>query len=349
MSIDLNDRTVLEEFDPKGILALTEAFPTQCREAWRLANAVTPKPLTMRPGIVALAGMGGSAVGGDLVRALFEAQGTAPFLVVRDYVLPKAVGLGDLVFCASYSGETEETLAAYDAARRTGARIVVVTSGGELGRRAAADGNDVYLVPGGHPPRTALGFMTIPVIVACERFKLLPAQPHEAAYALLDSLTEVWGEEPKTLARALHGALPILYGLGPVAAIVANRWRCQINENAKQLAFANGYPELDHNEIMGWIGAGRQGVARFAGIRLEDGTENPRLQARAQVTEGLVENEIRFTPVKAHGETLFERLLSLTYFGDWLSLYLARLNEVDPSDIGRIDHLKGALASYSPP
>jgi glucose/mannose-6-phosphate isomerase len=352
MAIDLDDRAVVKERDPNGMLELTEGFPDQCREALRIANAVAPKPLEVRPGLVVLAGMGGSAAGGDLVRALFEAQGGAPFFVVRDYGLPNYVGVGDLAFIASYSGDTEETLSAYDAARHAGARIVAVTSGGELRRRAEADGYDVYAVPGGRPPRTALGYMTVPVIVACERLGLIPNQPHEAAYARLDACAKAWGvatagNPAKVLAQELHGALPILHGLGGWQGVVANRWRSQIHENAKQLAFASAYPELDHNEVMGWIGAQGQGVARFVGVRLEDGQESGRMKARAQVTEELLRETIAFHPARAQGDSLLERMLCLTYLGDWVSLYLARLNGVDPEDIGRIDRLKSALARLS--
>ncbi|MGV3618076.1 MAG: bifunctional phosphoglucose/phosphomannose isomerase [Fimbriimonas sp.] len=346
--MDLNDRGVLKELDPKGLLELTEAFPAQCREAAAIARAVTPRPLETRPGVVALAGMGGSAAGGDFVRALFEAEGSAPFVVVRDYSLPNYIGVADLVFCASYSGDTEETLSVYDAARRAGARIVVVTSGGELGARAEADGYDVYLVPGGQPPRTALGYMMVPVIVACERLRLIPEQSHEAAYALLDACAQEWGVEtsdnlPKALAREMKGALPILYGLGGWQGVVANRWRCQINENAKHLAFANAYPELSHNEIMGWIGALNQGVNRFIGVVLEAGAESIRMQTRARVTEELLGDTIAFRHVQGRGEGLYERMLTLAYLGDWVSLYLARLNGVDPGAIDRIDRLKREL------
>jgi len=302
--------------------------------------------------VVALAGMGGSAAGGDFVRALFEANGSAPFLVIRDYHVPNYVGVGDLVFCASYSGETEETLNAYEEARRAGARIVAVTSGGELKRRAEAHGYDVYSVPGGQPPRTALGFMLIPVIAACEAFGLLRPQPHENAYALLDDCAKEWGVDAadnpaKVLARDMHGALPILYGLGAWQTAIANRWRCQINENAKHLALVSGYPELNHNEIMGWVGASSQGVGRFVGVVLEDGRESDRMKTRARVTEVLLKDVVRFHHVCARGESLLERLLSLAYFGDWTSLYLARLNGVDPEDIGNIDRLKAELAKIA--
>lgn len=352
MFVNLGDRSVMKELDPKGILELTEGFPGQCREALAIARGVTPKPLEGLPRFVAVAGMGGSAAGGDFVRSLFEAHGSAPFQVIRDYTVPNYLGVGDLVFCTSYSGNTEETLSVYDAARKAGARIIAVTSGGELKKRAEADGYDVYLVPGGQPPRTALGYMMIPVMVACQDLGLIPAQPYEVALDLLDVCNEKWGvtgpdSSAKDLALALHGALPVIYGLGGWQAAIANRWRCQINENAKHLAFVNAYPELNHNEIMGWVGARGQSVGRFVGVLLADGHESIRMKTRATVTEGLIEDRVEFHSVHAAGESLLERMLSLTFFGDWTSVYLARLNLVDPESIASIDRLKEELAKVN--
>jgi glucose/mannose-6-phosphate isomerase len=349
MSVNLGDRSVLKEFDPKGILELTEGFPEQCRTALAIAVSVDLKPVERRPAVVALAGMGGSAAGGDFVRALYEAQGSAPFVVIRDYSIPNYIGVGDLVFCASYSGNTEETLSVYDAAKHAGARIIAVTSGGELLARAQADGFDAIVVPGGQPPRTALGLMMVPAISASERLGLIPNQPFDAAFAALDQGNADWGVDAgenatRDLAHKMHGALPILYGLGSWQGYIANRWRCQINENAKHLAFVNAYPELDHNEIMGWVGAANQSVGQYIGVLLQDGTESVRMKTRADVTEDLITGTVEFVDVVARGESLLEKMLTLTYFGDWVSVYLARLNEVDPENISSIDRLKVELA-----
>lgn len=352
MNTNLNDRAVVTELDPKGMLGLIEKFPAQCREAYGIAGQVEPPALERLPAVVALSGMGGSAAGGDFVKALFEAHGACPFVVVRDYHLPNYIGVGDVVFCASYSGNTEETLSVYEEAKRSGARIVAVTSGGKLKELATADGFTVYEVPGGQPPRSALGYMMIPVIVAAVKMKLVGEQPIDEAISLLESCLAKWGPEAadnptKTLAAELHDALPIIYGLGTWQGYIANRWRCQINENAKHLAFTNSYPELNHNEIMGWVGAANQSVGKFAGVVLEDGTESVRMTTRARVTEGLVASNVKFTHVRALGDSLLERMLSLAFFGDFTSYYLARLNNVDPVDIGSIDTLKEELAKVN--
>jgi len=350
----LDDPGFVTRLDPKGMYAITEAFPDQCRKALSISESVEVGDLASQPSVCMLTGLGGSAAGGDLVRALFEAQGSTPFVVNRDYSLPHYVGLGDLVFCASYSGNTEETLSAYANAKKNGARIVCVTSGGKLGEMARADGNTLIQIPGGQPPRTALGYMFVPVLSCCERFKLLPAQGSSAAFSVLDTCVGKWGVQvpfdknpAKQLAAELQGKLAVLYGLGSYQAVVANRWKGQINENAKNMAFANAFPELNHNEILGWVKANEQGVSRWVGIVLEDGTESEKMKTRARVTEQLVGEKAKFFYVKAEGKSLLERILSLTYFGDFLSLYLAALNGIDPENIDAINVLKAELAKVS--
>jgi glucose/mannose-6-phosphate isomerase len=347
----LDEPGFVTRLDPKGMYRLTEAFPDQCRNALAIARASELRELGGQPSVVVLTGLGGSAAGGDLVRALFEAQGHIPFIVNRDYTVPNYVGLGDIVFCASYSGNTEETLSAYASARKNGAHIIAVTSGGKLAEMAKADGYSLIQIPGGQPPRTALGLMFVPVLNAGERFGLLPAPDYEATFSLLDECVKKWGAEvpfgsnqAKQLADALHGRLAILYGLGSYQALVANRWKGQINENAKVLAFSNGFPELNHNEILGWIGAAKQGVEEWVGIILEDGTESEKMKTRARVTEQLIGKTATFHHVKAEGDTLLQRMMSLTFFADFLSLYLAALNEVDPETIESINVLKSELA-----
>lgn len=350
MAIDLDDRKVVTELDPSGMLRLTESFPTQCLEAYESAKEVDLRIPDRRPGLVIVAGMGGSASSGDFLKALFDAESSVPLLVNRGYGIPGYVSVGDVVFCVSYSGNTEETLSAYEAAKRAGAKVIAVTSGGKLKEQALADRFPIYTVPAGRPPRTALGYLLIPMIVACQRLRLIHGQDILSAVELLkaacEQLTvEVKGSPAKALARRIQGSLPIIYGLGDWQGTIANRWRCQFNENAKQLAFTNAYPELDHNEILGWIGAGKLGVARFVGIALEDGTELDKVRMRATVTEGLIGSVCRFEHIRAQGDTLLKKMLSLAYFGDFVSLYLARLNGADPQQMDWLEQLKTEVSA----
>jgi glucose/mannose-6-phosphate isomerase len=347
----LDDRAFVTRLDPKGMLVLAEQFADQCRRAIDIAKAASLPSLPNAPTLGMLTGLGGSASGGDFVRALFEAHGCIPFLVNRDYGLPTYVGQSTIVFCASYSGNTEETLSAYADAKSKGAFVILVTSGGKLKELGDAAGDPVIQIPGGQPPRTALGFMLMPVIVAAERFGLLPAQDYDALIASIQATIDRVGvsvpeaENPaKQLARQFHGAVPILYGLGGWPALAANRWRCQINENAKNLCFHHAYPELNHNEILGWVKADEQGVRRWTGAVLLQGGESAKMRTRLQVTEALIADKCTFTHVEAQGKNLLEKMLDLIVFGDFVSLYLAALNGVDPENIDAINHLKAELA-----
>ncbi len=351
MSHQLDDRSFVTRLDPKEMLRLTEEFPKQCREALAIAQSAQLPELEARPSLAMLTGMGGSAAGGDFARALFEAHGSVPFFVNRDYHLPNFVGLGDVVFCASYSGNTEETLSAYDDAKKAGAKIICITSGGKLAEQAKADGHSVIIVPGGQPPRTALGYMLIPVLVAAERLNLIPAQDYGAAFDLAEKASQEWKVEsafeknqPKKIAEAMHHGLAVFYGLGTWQAIVANRWKGQMNENAKNLAFPNGFPELNHNEILGWVKAGEQGVSKWIVVILESGDESEKMKARAKVTEQLIGKTAEFFHVRALGDDLLQKLLTLTFFGDFVSIYLAALNGIDPENIDSINTLKSELS-----
>lgn len=354
MAHTLDDRAFVTRLDPKDMLGRTERFPAQCREALEIARKVKLTAGPSRPSVVMLTGMGGSAAGGDFARCLFEAQAAVPFIVNRDYGLPNYVGIGDYVFCASYSGNTEETLNAYADARRAGAYIIVVTSGGQLAELAKKDGYPAFIIPGGHPPRTALGYMLIPVLVACEALGLLPQQDYEKAFALLDRCSQEWTAETgfesnptKQLAQAMFGKLAVIYGLGPWQGAIANRWKGQINENAKNLAFPNTYPELNHNEILGWVLAEKQGVANWLMVTLMDGTESAKMKTRSSVTERLVGSTAESHHVSAKGDNLLEKMLSLTFFGDFVSIYLAALNGIDPENIDSINVLKEELGKVS--
>lgn len=352
MAVNLKDRTTFSAVDPHGMLKITEEFPQQCRQALEIARSVELDEFATLPAVVVLTGLGGSAAGGDFCKALFDQHGAAPFVVNRDYVLPNYVGLRDLVFVCSYSGNTEETLSAYSSAVKAGAKIIAITSGGELAARAKADGHTVVTVPGGQPPRTAMGFMTIPVIYICEKLKLIEPQDYEEAFTVLDKASALWTAEgaedgPKELAEALVDRLPVVYGLGQWQGMVAGRWKSQLNENAKVLAHANTFPELNHNEILGWVGAERQGLGKCVVVTLQDGKESPNMRTRLRVTKNLLGSKVRFFDVHAIGEGLLAKLLSLAYYADFTSYYLALLLEVDPENIDSIDVLKQELLKSS--
>jgi glucose/mannose-6-phosphate isomerase len=315
---------------------------------WRVDSAGI-KGCDTTGGII-VAGMGGSAVGGRLAAGAIGSRLRRPLAVTDGYALPGWAGPDTLVLCSSYSGATEETLAAYDDACDRGAPRIVVTTGGPLAERARRDGVPVIPVPGGFQPRAAVGYS---LVSALEVAAICGAAPSlrdevEAAAALAERLAAEWGPdgpeegEAKALARRLRGTVPVIAG-AELAAPAAYRWKCQINENAGQPAFASALPEMDHNEAVGWPAAG--GFGRFSAVFLEDPGNHPRNRLRSELTaEQAAGGAVVVERVTARGETPTERLISLVLLGDLVSLYLAVLRGEDPALVAPIDQLKAALA-----
>ena len=325
------------------------ALPDHLRDAlWRV-EAASLEPHNATGGLI-VAGMGGSAIGGALARAALGDRAMRPIVIARGYGLPAWTATDSTVLCSSYSGNTEETLAAYEAAGALGARRIVATTGGKLAAAARDDGVPVIPLPGGFQPRAAVGYS---LVVALEVAGLAAAGERihseiDIAAARTEELVANWGPGgpqdhfPKELARALHGTIPQIAGSG-LTAPIAYRWKCQINENAKLPAFSNELPELDHNEIVGWQSASELG--RFSAVFLDDSDLHPRIRQRIELTRGLIAAEAAATfRIESVGATPTERLLSLVLLGDLVSLYLAVLRGVDPAPVAPIDRLKSALA-----
>jgi glucose/mannose-6-phosphate isomerase len=325
------------------------ALPEHLRDAlWRVESAIMPDWDTSA-GLV-VAGMGGSAIGGALARAALGDHASRPIFVTRAYGLPPWTMPDTMVLCASYSGDTEETLACYESAGALGAKRAVVTTGGRLGELARADGVPVIPLPAGFHPRAAVAYMTI---AALEVAALSGAGPRltseiDVAASHTEQLVAEWGPDApedslaKSIARGLLGTTPVIAG-ADLTAPIAYRWKTQINENAKLPCFSHELPELDHNELVGWEGAPT--VGRFSAVFLDDSDLHPRLKARMELTERLIAPYAAsvFRP-QTRGQTSIERVISLVLLGDLVSIYLAVLRGVDPGPVKAIDELKAALA-----
>jgi len=335
--------------DPSGQFAAALAIGDHLRDALARSASVELGRWSS-PGGLVVAGMGGSAVGAVLAGAILTGRASGPILSARGYELPPGTGAASTVLCASYSGNTEETLACFAAAGATGARRVALTSGGELARLAHEQGVPVLPLVGGLQPRAAVAYLLVGVLEVAAACGVGPSLRLELEHGarLLDALTAEWGPagpddaESKTLARTLHGTVPVITGMGPTAP-VAYRWKCQINENAEWPAFSSELPEADHNEIVGWAGAPGRGP--FSAVLLEDRDAHPRLLRRAELTAALIATDAAGVHrVATRGETLVERVLSLVLLGDLVSLYLAVLGGVDPGPVAVIETLKEQLA-----
>src|SRR6476646_445816 len=342
-------RAAIARVDSSDQLSDVLALPEHLRDAlWRVESAIM-QDFDTTAGLV-VAGMGGSAIGGALARAALADHATRPIFVTRAYGLPSWTTPDTMVLCASYSGNTEETLACYESAGALGARRTVVTTGGRLAEMARADGIPVFPLPGGFQPRAAVAYM---IVAALEVAALSGAGPRltaeiDVAASHTEELVAEWGPDAaedslaKEIARGLHGTVPVIAGAG-LTAPIAYRWKTQINENAKHPAFWNELPELDHNEIVGWESA--KDVGRFSAVFLDDSDAHPRVKERMELTEKLIAgNATASFRLETRGQTAVERVISLVLLGDLVSIYLAALRGVDPEPVRAIDELKAALA-----
>jgi glucose/mannose-6-phosphate isomerase len=342
-------RASIARVDPSDQLGDVLALPEHLRDAlWRVESAIM-QDWDTTAGLV-VAGMGGSAIGGALARAAMGDHASRPIFVTRAYGLPPWTTPDTMVLCASYSGNTEETLACYESAGALGAKRTVVTTGGRLAEMARADGVPVIPLPGGFQPRAAVAYM---IVAALEVAALCGAGPRltpeiDVAASHIEQLVTEWGPDApedslaKEIARGLHGTTPVIAGAG-LTSPIAYRWKTQINENAKQPCFWNELPELDHNEISGWEGA--SDVGRFSAVFLDDSDAHPRVKERMDVTERLITgNAAASFRLETRGQTAIERVISLVLLGDLVSIYLAALRGVDPGPVKLIEELKAALA-----
>jgi glucose/mannose-6-phosphate isomerase len=333
-------REAIAAVDPAGMLDDVVAQPGQLADAmWRADSAGF---LSGPGGPLVVAGMGGSAIGGDLAGAIQDGFLAHPIETARGYELGPGRQAGTLVLCASYSGDTDETLACLEQALAEDLAVAAVTTGGALAAAARERAVPVMGVPSGMQPRAAVVYMTVAALyaaAACGAAPALDPRVVEGAAELLTELAREWGpdsppdSEAKRLATALHGTVPVVIGAGRTAA-AARRWKTQINENASAPAFWSELPEADHNEICGY-------APPLAAVFLDDPGLDPRLRQRIDLTAGLM--EIPAERVEARGETPFERVMSLVFLGDLVSVYLAVLAGEDPTPVPSIDRLKERL------
>jgi glucose/mannose-6-phosphate isomerase len=345
---DLSARRIAE-IDASNMAADILSMPEHIKDAlWRVETAAIEQ--VDSPAGLIVAGMGGSAAGGMLAAAVLGDRASRPVTVSRGYMLPSWTSQETTVLCSSYSGSTEETLAAYEAAGVIGARRIVATTGGSLAEQARADGVPVIPMPAALQPRSAIGYMLVSALEAaalCGAGDRIHTEIDVAA-AHLESLAAELGPsgpdggEARELARALHGRIPIVVGADATAS-VAYRWKTQINEDAEIPAFAAELPEADHNEIVGWGGADELG--KFAVVVLGDSDSHPRERERLDITAELVEKAgIPVHRVESRGETRIERILSLVLLGDFLAFYLAIAQGIDPTPVDAISELKDRLS-----
>lgn len=312
-----------------------------------------PSQYNQEYGNVVVSGLGGSAIGGYILRTYALHQASLPIIVNRDYNMPAFVGSRTLVLATSYSGNTEETLSSYQQARSSGAAIIVISSGGKLSELARQDGNMVVEVPGGLSPRAATGYLFSPLALVLEQLGILSgvsADLAETQQVLSDLSTEInpsiatANNIAKQIAGEMKDRIPVIWGSSSYSEVAALRWKAQINENAKSPAYYNIFPELNHNEIVGFE-APENLLAKLLVIILRDPGDHERVKQRMEISKEIIRERVaQVLEVAARGKSFLARFYSLAYIGDYASYYLAQEYGINPTPVKVIDYLKAELA-----
>ncbi len=347
----LDSSAEIKEIDRSGMLEVVAEQPRLLQGAFDLSSGVTlPKLKKLKQ--IMVVGMGGSAMAGDAAVGLYAKQLPIPISVVRDYQLPGSVDAGTLIFAISYSGDTEETLSAVAEGEKRGAKIIGICSGGKLRELADNQGYPYFLVPGQYQPRAALVNLLTPLLVGLAKLELigdLSRDIQETVQVLQKlrndyELIKVARNNPaKQLAKKFEGKTPVILGAVGLTAAAALRFKTQLNENSKVTALCNTFPELNHNELVNLFALKRT-AHNFSLALLRDAGDSDRLKKRIEITKSLIGSQLGgITEITAEGKSPLARLLSLTYFADFVSVYLAILNGVDPTPVEAITKLKKEL------
>jgi glucose/mannose-6-phosphate isomerase len=337
--------------DPKGMSLWIADFPKQVEQAVRIGKDAKVKLNIKGIQNIVLTGLGGSAIGGDLLRSYLAEELQVPFIVNRHYFLPDFVGKNTLVIVSSYSGNTEETTSAYKDAIKRKARILCISTGGEAAKTAKKFKHPWIQIPPGLSPRAALGYSFFPLLVVLGKLGLIKSKDKDIketiqllkTKAVLYSNPESAENAPLKLAERMKGMLPVVYSPAEHLDAINIRWRGQFAENAKQLSSGHVLPEMNHNELVGWKVL-TDLMKQMHVVFLKDTGTHKRVVIREEITKRIVTQYAGMvTEVTSEGKSLLTRMFSLIHFGDWVTLYLAVLNNEDPEPVVVIDFLKGEL------
>ncbi|MFH0763996.1 MAG: bifunctional phosphoglucose/phosphomannose isomerase [Candidatus Omnitrophota bacterium] len=352
---NLDDLKEIKKYDRSDMLGTIESFPAQCRSAKKIGYGFDiPASFKIRYKNIVSTGLGGSAIGSDIARSYIADDSKTPVFVNRNYRLPGFVDGETLVIASSYSGNTEETISAYKDAKAKGAKIIAITSGGELRKLASDDGYPVLIIPGGLQPRCALGYSFFPLLAVLSKIGVVKdrAEDIDEAIENLNSLKvkSLGANVPekkniaKRTARLLYNKFPVVYAGQDHIDCVVTRWRGSLSENAKVLSSGHVIPEMNHNEIVGWEHPEKL-LKDFIAVILRDSADFPRIAKRMDITKKILAKAgIKAIEVNSFGGSLLARIFSLIYIGDFVSFYLAILNKRDPTPVERIAYLKKELA-----
>ncbi len=346
--VNLDDAKVYQRYDADGMMAHINNMPDFCEEAWMSGMAFEVPPHFSHINKVVILGMGGSAIGGDLIGSYVLNEARVPVILHRDFSIPAFVDEDTLVIASSCSGATEETLSAFEDSFGTGAKKLAITTGGNLKPLAEAKNVPVFCFEHVAPPRASLPYSLLPVLCVLQKLELINNKSEDVTdmvHSLRDLLKDINTTVPlkdnqaKQLASSLYGHLPLIYG-AEILSQVAHRWKTQFNENSKAWAFYEVFPELNHNAVSG-IDFPRDLARRLMIIMLRSPYLSPRMQMRYKLTCKLLdEAKIKYHFVDGTGKSSLSHMMTTLLIGDYVSYYLAMLYQIDPSPVKNIDFLK---------
>ena len=347
----LDDVEKISRIDKDGMLNICLKTDKMTADAIKFAReAEFPRDYTKCERIVVL-GMGGSSIGGELLRDWLLEKSPIPIETCNDYELPAYINEDSLVFAISYSGETEETLTAFIEAYKRKCKIFAITSGGHLKAFCERLNVPFLAIPKGFAPRAALPYMFFPMAIFAEKMGLVKgiANDLEETVRIIKEISEendvkkpFRENSAKKMAFELYGTIPAIYGFRHYSS-VAHRWKTQLNENSKVACKYEVFPELNHNEVVGWE-ASEKTAKQFSIVLLRDSDEPEEIKMRIEIAKAMAfKNVGKVLEVKAKGKSKLAKMFSLLHFGDLVSIYLAILNEKDPTPVKMISAMKAEL------
>lgn len=344
----------IRRIDKSSMLETLLDFPEQCLAASDIARKsdllVGPNDFNK----IVFAGLGGSAAGGDVVRSCLYSESKLPILVFREYDMPRFLDEKTLTFVCSYSGNTEETLSAYKQAKEASSRIIAISSGGKLKEHCLNDKVTFVNIPSGMPPRCALGYLSIIPLRILERLKLIGSLDEDIkeVNSVLKNLKDkclnpcvgTKDNIAKYAAAKIYNKFAVVYAASLHFDVVAMRFRAQLNENSKALASSHVFPEMNHNEIVGWQNPARL-FKNFVVVLFTDKDIHPQVKKRMQLTSEMLKGDgVQVLEIHSRGSSILSRIFSSVYIGDFISFYLAIRYGIDPTPVDRITYLKKRLS-----
>ncbi|MBT5858633.1 MAG: bifunctional phosphoglucose/phosphomannose isomerase [Flavobacteriales bacterium] len=317
-------------------------FTNHLREAMEIGNASKLNKSDKKFSNILICGLGGSGIGGTIVNDIVSPLSNIPILATKDYSIPNFVDENTLVIASSYSGNTEETIYALEKCQKRNAEICIITSGGKLKNIAEENNYNHILIPGGQPPRSMFGYAFTELFFVLNHYGIINdsfKSDFKKSISLLDLEKENIQKEAKELAKTMYKQTPVIYVANGFEG-VAIRFRQQINENSKMLAWHNVIPEMNHNELLGW----RTNVNDLAVVYFRNKCDYKRNQIRIDINKKVISKFTNnITEVWSKGDTVLANSLYHINLGDWVSWYLSEMNNVDAIEIDVINFLKGEL------